>query len=647
MATVHSKIKVATRIRPQLEGEQTDGGIRAVRDGPERSHIAVNNPRVPSQVFTFPFASCYDENSTQEEIFERDILPLLDAVYNGITVTVFAYGVTSSGKTHTMQGSSTQPGVTPRSMEALLQRKAVSKSSDMSIAMSYMEIYKDEVYDLLVPRDKAMKLPVRESETGEVFVANLSSEPIESMSDFDALYAQASKQRSVGATNLNRASSRSHAILVVSVTACRGPTEQALVGKLLLVDLAGSENNKHTGNDASRMAESAAINRSLSVLGQVVHALNIGASRIPYRNSKLTRILQPALGGNSLGLLICNLAPGSKFRQDTLNTLNFASRTKNVENKPVVNQQKSNAIPAGNSYKSGPSAENGNPQHRIRQPRPSADYLKKSRVSNLPFKVAADDQHKAKSNEEPKATCPVPAALGAPVLTEDDINARIAKAVEAEVARRLAEFERHRSSSPAEGRNEGHRGHSPKKASASRTSSASPRKHRSLDVDLKHRLRELEDKYERGNKEVQLVDSLSPASRKKTGRAYVALARAQSEKNNLHLALELYRKAEAYVPDNAKLKERIIEIEWAVKHDKPFNPSPKRAKKPKKTKLHRRADDAASISQTLVGGLGTYSDVMDDKENRLDVMQYTPAKRPIEDETDRVTRKRHKAGGLF
>ncbi|OCH87610.1 kinesin-domain-containing protein [Obba rivulosa] len=646
MATAHSKIKVATRIRPILQGEQTDGGIQVVRDGSERSHMSVRNPRDPSQVFTFPFASCYDEASTQEEIFERDIQPMLDAVYNGIAVTIFAYGVTSSGKTHTMQGSAAQPGITPRAVEALLGRRSLMEDRDVSLSVSYMEIYKDDVYDLLVPKEKAVKLPVRENEVGEVFVANLSSEPVNTVAEFDAMYSRASKQRSVGATNLNRASSRSHAIVTVTVESVDRRSRQEMIGKLLLVDLAGSENNKHTGNDASRMAESAAINKSLSVLGQVVHALNTGASRIPYRNSKLTRILQAALGGNSLGLLICNLAPGTKFRQDTLNTLNFASRTKNIENKPTVNQQKSDAVTATKSGIPAPSAENDSLQRHDRPPRTSIGYFKKLRVSNVPAANPPELQPQPKINNEQHNSSSSSTGPVAATLTEDEINARIAKAVEAEVARRLAEFEHHRSPPLTEQRDEEHRGHPPK-ASASGSPRISPRKHRSLDIELKQRLGEIEDKYERGSKESQTSSSLTPASRKKTGRAYVALARAQSEKNNLQLALELYRKAETYVPDNVKLKERIIEIEWAVKQDTPFNPSPKRAKKPKKTKPHRRADDAASDSQTLVGGSGTYSDVTENKENFLDAAQYPPAKRQILDETDGLARKRHKAAGLI
>ncbi|OJA15452.1 hypothetical protein AZE42_02215 [Rhizopogon vesiculosus] len=321
MAGAH-KIKIAARLRPRLDHEIDDQGIQITHDQDEGpSWICVPNPRDVTQIFRFPITSCYDQDSAQEDIFEQDVRPLIDVVYSGVTVTIFAYGVTSSGKTHTMQGTKACPGVIPRVVEAMFEQKAVLQKSNVELAVSYMEIYKDECYDLLVDRETAPKLPVRENDVGQVFVANLTSIPIASIEEFVAIYSQASKHRSVGATNLNRASSRSHAMLTLEVTMTDSLAQRSLTGKINLVDLAGSENNKLTGNDPTRMAESAAINKSLSVLGQVVHALNQGASRIPYRNSKLTRILQDALGGNSVGLLICNLAPGTKFRQDTLNTL--------------------------------------------------------------------------------------------------------------------------------------------------------------------------------------------------------------------------------------------------------------------------------------------------------------------------------------
>ncbi|PFH48968.1 hypothetical protein AMATHDRAFT_5329 [Amanita thiersii Skay4041] len=590
------KVRIAARLRPRIQGEVDDESVqvhRASDDGTDQSFITVVNPRDTTQIFKFPFSSCYGKDSTQEEIFENDVRPLLDVVYNGVTVTIFAYGVTSSGKTHTMQGTRAEPGVIPRVVRVLFDMMKHHSRYNISFSVSYMEIYKDEVYDLLVNRENAPKLPVRENDAGMVFVANLTSLPIASVEEFDSIYNRASKHRSVGATNLNRASSRSHAVLTIEVAMLDSADNKTLTGKINLVDLAGSENNKLTGNDPSRMAESAAINKSLSVLGQVVHALNQGASRIPYRNSKLTRLLQDALGGSSVGLLICNIAPGIKFRQDTLNTLNFAVRTKNVENKPVVNERDNRPQPkphfAAVATQPAPL-------------KPAAIALPQASTSNNPLTIPS----KPRASRVPRASCVGTAntfqsfslngngsslnrrrgtrlqnerveesdnstSMGI-MLTEKEIDERISKMVEAEVARRLEERLKEKEREEEERRQK----EQEQRAEASGSSQRSPskrgqdvslpsgiltpllKKHTDLDNELKLRLQELERRLDRGNKELQLADVLSPTSRKKTGRAYVALARAHSEKGDLQVALDLYRKAETYVPDNIKLKERWI-----------------------------------------------------------------------------------------
>ncbi|CAL1699804.1 unnamed protein product [Somion occarium] len=565
-------INIVTRLRPPITNEVNDDGVRVTREG-DRHFISVNNPRDLTQVFKYPFSSCYDQDSTQQEIFDNEVEPMTEDVYAGLTVTIFAYGVTSSGKTHTMQGTKSDPGIIPRAVE----RKR--KQANVTLAISYMEIYKDEVYDLLIDRENAPKLPVRENGAGQVFVANLSSQVVDRVEEFHQIYSEATLRRSVASTNLNRASSR-----------------KALSGKLNLVDLAGSENNKLTGNDPSRMAESSAINKSLSVLGQVVHALNQGASRIPYRNSKLTRILQDALGGSSVGLLICNIAPAPKYRQDTLNTLNFATRTRNIENKPVINEKDLKPAPKPPMSRRLPQAPARRPSEvpsgltsRIARPSlthgPSRSSLPSSTIHSEPVTVNV--------NIPPQNPPP------APGLTEEEIDARIAKAVETEVARRLAEHEKQKAIE-TESRvslEEGPSNSSQKSPVVEDPSSHIG--HMSVDEDLRQRLAELEQKFETGNSELRMVSDLSPASRKRTGRAYVALARAQSEKNNLALALELYRKAEAYVPDNVKLKERIIEIEWAVKNGKPFKPSPKKPRK-KKTKKTAAAEKSRATGSESV-----------------------------------------------
>ncbi|EIN08651.1 kinesin-domain-containing protein [Punctularia strigosozonata HHB-11173 SS5] len=661
-----SKVKISARLRPKLPQEVDDGGIHVEPHSEAEGGgcVVVANPRDVTQIFRFPFSSAWPPSTTQDEIFNRDVRPLLDAVFGGVTVTIFAYGVTSSGKTHTMQGTPDEPGVIPRVLQELFAcREALTSASaattgvrldSIEFSVSYMEIYKDECYDLFVARESAPKLPVRENEFGQVFVANLSTVPVGSLDEFESVYAKANKRRSTGSTNLNHASSRSHAVLTVEVAMQSGFTTRT--GKINLVDLAGSENNKHTGNDRSRMEESSAINKSLSVLGQVVHALNSGASRIPYRDSKLTRILQDALGGQSVGLLICNLAPGTRFRQDTLNTLNFAVRTKNVENKPVVNERDSRpapkphfaavqqkapklapaALPAtieaapapGPAATAAPIAPTV-PVTGHRGPRPSlaprpvdAGSSKVPRRTSLAPGASTDFRFQpfalslASVSEAPQSASSGGGGSGVlRSLTDEEIEERINKAVEKEVTRRLAERDRERArleelekelekerSRRSEGpggildgmdrdQSQDH-GQSHDEDQASRSLPAGVmtpilEKHADLDDELKRRLTELEKKMDHGDKELQLADVLSPTSKKKTGRAYVALARAQSEKGDLQVALDLYKKAQSYVPDNLKLQERILEIEWSVKNGKPFEPAPKKSKKSKHSKKTR------------------------------------------------------------
>lgn len=575
------RIQIVTRIRPPINGETDDASLRVSSENGNH-FISVNNPRDTTQLFKFPFTSCYDRGSKQQEIFDNDVAPMIDHVFHGLTVTIFAYGVTSSGKTHTMQGSKAEPGIIPRAIQAIFNKR-VQDAPRASLSLSYMEIYKDEVYDLLLERENAPKLPVREDASGQVFVANLTSQVVETVQQFESSYSAAVKRRSVASTHLNRASSRSHAILTMNIIVPDPDSDQVFMGKLNLVDLAGSENNKLTGNDPTRMQESAAINKSLSVLGQVVHALNRGDSRIPYRNSKLTRILQDALGGSSVGVLICNIAPTAKLRQDTLNTLNFAVRTKNIENKPVVNQTDTRH---GGKIKP-PTIQNLSansatilPDGLTNQPtRLSLNPQETSRFGNRlprPSVVGSNLAGPSVWNKRVSSVQPKPGST----LSEQEIDERIAKAVEAEVARRMAtlEAEKSQESQPSSTTATS----LPPQNPPARVSEAHETP--SEQNELRQRLQDLEDKFENSNDELRLASDLSPLSKKRTGRAYVALARAQSEKNNLQLALELYRKAEAYVPDNIKLKERIIEIEWAVKNGKPFQPSPKRHKRKKSKK---------------------------------------------------------------
>ncbi|TFL01525.1 P-loop containing nucleoside triphosphate hydrolase protein [Pterulicium gracile] len=333
-----STIKVLVRMRPAKPGETHDTAIH-IHDHcsqPDTSSC-VKIPTTANRADAeFRFSSCFNDTATQSDVFKQDVAPLIPSVFKGLTVTVMAYGVTSSGKTYTIEGSNRDPGITPRVIEGLFA--SMPESCTPTVSMSYMELYKEDVYDLLADPGKKSKLQIREKVDGEVFVDKLSSALIRSVKDFRKIYDKATKQRAAGSTKLNEGSSRSHAILTFETVVVDTVSNRALTGRFRIVDLAGSENNKLTGNtEAARMAESSSINKSLTTLSKVVKAINDGASRIPYRDSKLTRILQNSLGGNAVCLMICNIAPVLALRRDVYNTLLFASGVQKVKNKPKAN----------------------------------------------------------------------------------------------------------------------------------------------------------------------------------------------------------------------------------------------------------------------------------------------------------------------
>ncbi|CAO3639339.1 unnamed protein product [Cunninghamella echinulata] len=335
------KIKIICRIRPFLQNEAIEEAVH-VKD----NSIILDNCHDASNPLIFNnFTSCYPSDTSQDTIFIQDVRPLIERVFEGYDSTIFAYGVTGSGKTFTMEGSKTEPGIIPRVAEFLFETKEASQISTVNITMSYMEILKESVFDMLTTKGKNINLDIREDIHRDVFVANLTEKPVETYKDFQKLFSLACKNRSTASTKLNKRSSRSHAILSLKVTTV-SPVQsnddgeahdETIIGKINLIDLAGSEDNRKSGNGKARMTESAAINKSLFVLGQVVEALNNGTTRIPFRDSKMTRILQSTLTGKSLGMMIINIAPGYNFFTDTFNTLNFAHRSKEIKSTPKAN----------------------------------------------------------------------------------------------------------------------------------------------------------------------------------------------------------------------------------------------------------------------------------------------------------------------
>ncbi|XP_023267068.1 kinesin-like protein KIF22 [Seriola lalandi dorsalis] len=333
-----SRVRVAVRLRPYMDKQDGKGEGPCVR-GLDSQNLEIINWRNATETVKYHFDAFHGEQTTQQEVFLSSVKPILPHILNGQNASVFAYGPTGAGKTHTMLGSSEQPGVIPRAVgEVFKLVKAEDEGWDYSIGMSYLEIYNEKVLDLLSP--SSQDLPIREDKDKNIFIPGLTHTTITSFNDFDKQFVPASLNRTTASTKLNQRSSRSHAILLIKVvrTQCALPHRQQ-TGKLYLVDLAGSEDNRRTGNQGIRLKESGAINLSLFTLSKVVDSLNSGtAVRVPYRDSKLTRLLQDSLGGSAHSVMITNIAPEYKYYFDTFNALNFAAKSKLIVNKPFTRE---------------------------------------------------------------------------------------------------------------------------------------------------------------------------------------------------------------------------------------------------------------------------------------------------------------------
>ncbi|CAM4681196.1 unnamed protein product [Leuciscus chuanchicus] len=346
-------VKVVVRCRPMNEKERVANFDRVVSVDVKLGQVAVRNPRAASshehpKVFTFD--SVYDWNSKQMELYDETFRPLVDSVLFGFNGTIFAYGQTGTGKTFTMEGVRNDPerrGVIPNSFEHIFTHISRSQNQQYLVRASYLEIYQEEIRDLL-SKDQLHRLELKERPDTGVYVKDLSSFVTKSVREIEHVMNVGNQNRSVGATNMNEHSSRSHAIFVITVECSElGPDGEnhIRVGKLNLVDLAGSERQTKTGAQGERLKEATKINLSLSALGNVISALVDGRStHIPYRDSKLTRLLQDSLGGNARTVMVANIGPASYNVEETLTTLRYANRAKNIKNKPRVNEDPKDAL---------------------------------------------------------------------------------------------------------------------------------------------------------------------------------------------------------------------------------------------------------------------------------------------------------------
>ncbi|KAK5995714.1 Kinesin-like protein KIF22 [Cladobotryum mycophilum] len=358
-------VRVVARIRPLLAKElDKDIIVRAesVEPGKPTTIVKIPSPRSEGEEFSFTFNGVYDQSTSQESLFTSEVAPHLKSLFQGLDVTIFAYGVTGTGKTHTMRGGLklADRGVIPRLLSGVFRRgKKLMKETEgntmVQVALSYYEIYNDKVYDLLEAPEKRTPtgLPLRAEANGKTVVVGLTERACDDLKDFEKLYIEANNNRVTAATKLNAHSSRSHAILRVKVTQTTGNMVRESTASA--IDLAGSEDNRRTDNGKERMVESAAINKSLFVLSQCIDAISRGDKRIPYRESKMTRIL--SLGqNNGITVMILNLSPLRCYHLDTLSSLNISSRAKRIEVREIENEVVFKQVPRTNSSSNGAGA---------------------------------------------------------------------------------------------------------------------------------------------------------------------------------------------------------------------------------------------------------------------------------------------------
>lgn len=351
--TKKENIQVIVRCRPMSSKEVSNGYTGVVKICKEDNSVAVSVPKNDdSEYKQFTFDSVFDWNSTQEELYKKMVHPLIESILNGFNATIFAYGQTGTGKTFTMEGIRDEKlplseqenrGIIPRTFEQIFQTIEQSNNKQYLVFSSYLEIYQEEIHDLLEAKSKG-KCDLREDKDVGVYVNNLNKYICKNVQEILKVMQEGNKNRTIGATDMNEHSSRSHAIFTVTVE-IKSSTERIRVGKLNLVDLAGSERQSKSGATGQRLKEAGKINLSLSTLGNVIHALiEENSSHIPYRDSKLTRLLQDSLGGNSKTLMIANIGPASYNWDETLTTLRYANRAKNIHNAPRVNEDPKDAL---------------------------------------------------------------------------------------------------------------------------------------------------------------------------------------------------------------------------------------------------------------------------------------------------------------
>ncbi|CAB4314859.1 unnamed protein product [Prunus armeniaca] len=356
-------VQVLLRCRPLSDDEQRLNVQKVISCNEHKREVTVlqslNNKQV-DRVFTFD--RVFGPKSQQKSIYDQAISPIVNEVLDGFNCTVFAYGQTGTGKTYTMEGGMrnksgnlpAEAGVIPRAVRHIFETLE-AQNADYSVKVTFLEIYNEEITDLLAPDDnprtaedrQRKSISLMEDGKGCVIVRGLEEEAVYNVNEIYSVLERGSAKRRTADTLLNKRSSRSHSVFSITVhikEATVGDEELIKCGKINLVDLAGSENISRSGAREGRAREAGEINKSLLTLGRVINALVEHSTHIPYRDSKLTRLLRDSLGGKTKTCIIATISPTAQCMEETLSTLDYACRAKNIKNKPEANQKMSKAV---------------------------------------------------------------------------------------------------------------------------------------------------------------------------------------------------------------------------------------------------------------------------------------------------------------
>ncbi|NXP45392.1 KIFC3 protein, partial [Heliornis fulica] len=339
-------IRVFTRVRPITK---EDG------EGPEAADVVTfdtNNDAVlhllhKGKQVSFELDKVFPPQASQEEVF-KEVQALVTSCIDGYNVCIFAYGQTGAGKTYTMEGTADNPGINQRALQLLFNEvQAKADDWDYTISVSVAEVYNESLRDLLAkePQEK-LDIKMCPDGSGQLYVPGLTELRVQSVEDIKKVFEFGHVNRVTECTNLNEQSSRSHALLIITVCGLEHSTKLRTTGKLNLVDLAGSERVGRSGAEGSRLREAQHINKSLSALGDVIHALRSRQGHVPFRNSKLTYLLQDSLSGDSKTLMMVQVSPTKKNASETLCSLKFAERVRSVELGPASRRAELVSLPS-------------------------------------------------------------------------------------------------------------------------------------------------------------------------------------------------------------------------------------------------------------------------------------------------------------